>query len=122
MVPKWLHHLRRRRPAPVRRSDPSVLAKVAILRLESLEDRTLPSTVGVYDLQDPNQLSINPAILANPNVDGIALRSYWNHLEPADGVYDWSYIDKPLAQAVAAGKSVSLSDTAGIQTPDWVYA
>jgi hypothetical protein len=97
-------------------------AKGAGLRLEFLEDRTLLASVGVYDLQDPNQLSINPAILANPNVDGIALRAFWNNLEPADGVYDWSYLDQPLDQAVAAGKMVTLSTSAGIRTPDWVYA
>jgi hypothetical protein len=105
-----------------RRQAPWVSVKGARLQIECLEDRTLLSSVGVYDLQDPNQLSINPAILANPNVDGIALRALWNNLEPADGVYDWSYFDKPLGQAVAAGKMVTLSTTAGIRTPDWVYA
>jgi hypothetical protein len=109
-------------PVPARRRGAQACPKGARLCLETLEERTLLSSVGVYDLQDPNQLSINPVILANPDVDGIALRSFWDHLEPAHGVYDWSVLDQPLAQAVAAGKAVTLSCTAGIRTPDWVYA
>jgi hypothetical protein len=122
MVLNWLRRRLRRQPAPAGRLRPPAPAKVARPHLESLEGRFLPSSVGVYDLQDPNQLSINPAILTNPDVDGVALRAWWNNLEPADGVYDWCYLDRPLDQAVAAGKVVTLSASAGIRTPDWVYA
>jgi hypothetical protein len=122
MVSNWLRLPLHRQLIPESRPGSRARVRLARLHLEVLEDRTLPSTVGVYDLQDPNQLSIAPAILGNPNVDGIALRSFWNHLEPAHGVYDWTVLDQPLAQSTAAGKSVSLSVTAGIQTPAWVYA
>jgi hypothetical protein len=121
MVLNWLHLWLRRQLIPASGCGSPARPRFARPLVEALEDRTLPSTVGVYDLQDPNQLSINPAILGNANVDGIALRSYWNHLEPAHGVYDWSFLDQPLGQAMDAGKAVSMSTTAGIQTPDWVY-
>src|SRR5947209_8776574 len=98
------------------------------LRVEELEPRRLLTStawagseaVGVYDLVAGNT-PVSAKALANPNVDGIALRSQWQTLEPADGVYDWSYFDGQIAAATAAGKSVSLSVTAGIFSPSWLY-
>src|SRR5260370_37995940 len=114
MFSSWLRLPWHRQLIPESGPGSPARVRLARLHLEVLEDRTLPSTVGVYDLQDPNQLSIAPAILGNPNVDGIALRSFWNHLEPAHGIYDWSVLDQPLVQAVAAGQHVSPRVTARI--------
>lgn len=61
-------------------------------------------------------------VLANPRVDGVALRHGWDQIEKADGKYDWSYLDRQVAAAVKARKKVSLSVSAGNATPDWVYA
>jgi hypothetical protein len=109
--------LRRARPAPSRPG----------LRLEELERRELPATVGVYALIDPGT-PIPSAVLQNPNVDGVALRANWDHLEPTEGIYKWSdphdqnNLDSQVAAAAGAGKKVSISVTAGYRTPAWVYS
>src|SRR6266852_6227734 len=79
------------------------------------------SLPGVYALSDQDAAT-SLAVLANPNVDGLALRYSWNQLEPREGGFNWSPIDVQVAAARAHGKKVSLSVTAGIRTPVWVYA
>lgn len=55
-------------------------------------------------------------------VDGLALRMPWDKLEPTEGVIDWTLVDAASTLATAAGvKKLSLSVTAGIFTPTWVY-
>lgn len=51
----------------------------------------------------------------------------WSQLNPGDGSYDWSYLDRQLAQAVADGKQYSFrvftmsgEEYGGHQIPDWV--
>jgi hypothetical protein len=75
---------------------------------------------GVYALGFQNT-PVPPAVLANRYVDGLALRYSWAVLEPRDGVFDWSIVDRDIADAKAHGKKVSLSITPGIHTPAWVY-
>ncbi len=76
---------------------------------------------GVFALGTPNT-PIEPAVLDNPNVDGLALRYFWANLESSDGEFNWSVIDHDVAQAAAHRKAVSLSVTTGTHTPDWVFA
>ena len=75
---------------------------------------------GVFALGDPNR-PIPAPIFENPQVDGIALRYFWNALEPAEGEFNWAPIDAEIAQAVEHRKLVSLGVTPGVFTPDWVY-
>ncbi len=85
---------------------------------QDVQAKTL-SVNGVYWLR-----GIQPAsneVLHNPYVDGIALRSKWNQVEPREGIYNWADLDKEVFDAVANGKKVSLQVTPGIWTPDWVY-
>src|SRR6266704_2210501 len=61
----------------------------------------------------------------NPYVQGIALRTHWDRVEPhehtnADDFY-WDYLDQGVALAAAQGKKISISVTAGVTTPQWVY-
>jgi PKD repeat protein len=78
-------------------------------------------TTGVYLLGVPNA-SAPQSLLSNPYVDGFAVRAQWSFIEPSPGVYNWSYLDGVINAATAAGKKVSLSITAGINTPSWVYS
>jgi hypothetical protein len=66
-------------------------------------------------------------VYSDPDVDGIGMRQKWADLEPAEGVYDWTYLDNVIARAAAAGKAVLLrigtggGDIAlGGSCPTWV--
>ena len=65
---------------------------------------------------------VDEKILANPNVDGLTLRFWWNKIEPAEGQFNWTAVDRDIAKARAHGKKVSITVAAGYGTPAWVYA
>ena len=79
------------------------------------------SAGGVYALASP-EVPVPPAVLANPYVDGVALRYYWSDLEPREGAFNWADVDREIRQARASGKKVSLSVNAGVHTPSWVFS
>ena len=65
--------------------------------------------------------------LSNPDVDGISIRDKWWHLEPSEGVYDWSTLDAYVAQITPTGKKILIRigtmggrPSLGGNTPDWV--
>jgi hypothetical protein len=64
---------------------------------------------------------VDPAMLNNPLVDGIAIRVFWSDIEPSDGVFNWSSVDSDLAQVAAAGKVATLRIMPGYSTPAWLY-
>jgi hypothetical protein len=68
----------------------------------------------------PNQ-AIPDSILTLPYVAGVSIRATWESVEPAEGQFDWSYLDSQLARAEAAGKLAILRVMAGIDAPQWVY-
>lgn len=57
---------------------------------------------------------------ANPTGDGLALRTFWDKVEPTEGRRNWAYFDDGLAWAKRQGRKVSLSLAAGIWSPVWV--
>src|SRR5258705_12198734 len=63
--------------------------------------------------------------LTTPLVQGIALRTHWNRVEPHEHAdandFYWDYLDEGVARAAAAGKKVSISVQAGVESPQWVY-
>ncbi len=83
--------------------------------------QALTPTSGVYSLAIPDG-AIDPRVLTNPSVSGVAVRASWNLTETASGTYNWSYLDRVIAQVTAAGKQFSLAISAGVKTPAWVYA
>ena len=58
----------------------------------------------------------------NPYVQGVSLRSNWSTVEPSEGKFDWSFFDEGIALAARHHKNVALYVTAGVTTPNWVYA
>lgn len=55
------------------------------------------------------------------NIDGVAVRSWWNKIETSEGTRDWAYIDEAVRLAEQNHKQISISVMAGINTPEWVY-
>ena len=80
-----------------------------------------PTINGLYALGSAMHPEIPAAALANPAVDGIALRFFWDQLEPSEGAFDWAPMDRAIGSARAHGKKVSFSVTPGVHTPAWVY-
>jgi len=76
-------------------------------------------------LGDPiHNWSTDPA-LTNPYVQGIALRTHWDRVEPHEHAdpndFYWDYLDQGVAAAAAHGKKVSISVTAGVTCPQWLF-
>src|SRR5438876_1179641 len=90
-----------------------------------------PPMIGIMYLENADSLgdpihdwSKDPAP-TNPYVQGISLRTHWDRVEPhehanADDFY-WDYLDQGVALAAANVKKVSISVTAGVTTPQWVF-
>jgi hypothetical protein len=57
----------------------------------------------------------------NVNLDGVRLRPIWSDLAPSRGVYDWSSVDAIFAIAAEHDRTIGLSVTAGLGSPQWVY-
>ncbi len=54
-------------------------------------------------------------------LDGIVLVIGWNALEPSIGQYQWTVLDQWVHQAVASGKKIDLTVTAGSDIPSWLF-
>jgi len=75
---------------------------------------------GVYDLNGMEQ-SFRPAVLSAPFVRGLSPRVRWRTVEPAEGRYDWSYLDEVFQIAARYNKKIILRVHPGLSTPEWVY-
>jgi Beta-galactosidase len=77
---------------------------------------------GVFSLT-PAGKPVKAEILTHPAVAGVSIRQPWPAVQPAEGVYDWSYLDQQVARSAAAGKQILLRVVAGgEETPPWVVA
>jgi hypothetical protein len=62
------------------------------------------------------------ALVSNPAVSGLAIRTFWSSLQPAKDRYDFSILDAAFASASAAHKTVQLILVPGFGTPAWVLS
>jgi len=81
---------------------------------------------GVFDLVGFGR-QVKTSALTNPDVDGISVHEKWWHLEPSEGVYDWSTLDAYVARITPFGKNILIRigtmggrHSLGGNTPDWV--
>ena len=81
---------------------------------------------GVFDLVGFGR-QVKISALTNPDVDGISVHEKWWHLEPSEGVYDWSTLDAYVARITPYGKNILIRigtmggrHSLGGNTPDWV--
>ncbi len=56
----------------------------------------------------------------NPCLEGVVIRKYWRDFNPDSGVYDWSKLKKPFADAKLYGKKIHLMIAPGFFAPEWV--
>lgn len=76
---------------------------------------------GIYAFSGlDSQLKV--AIYQNPSVTGVTLNSTWSNLEPNQGQFHWTDLDKQVAQATQAGRQIALSVTPGAFSPKWLYS
>ncbi|OFW87343.1 MAG: hypothetical protein A3B66_08235 [Alphaproteobacteria bacterium RIFCSPHIGHO2_02_FULL_46_13] len=76
-----------------------------------------------FALMDPRDGDTDyKRFLSLSSVDGIAVRTSWDLLEPQDNRYDWSSIDKPLSIAAEKNKKVTLHIIASSYSspPSWL--
>jgi chitodextrinase len=67
------------------------------------------------------ETAVEPAVLANPLVEGVTIRSRWQTVEATEGVHDWSYLDAEVSRVAGAGKQILLRiASGGRNTPAWV--
>lgn len=81
-----------------------------------------PCPRGVYVVlpnDDPDLSS--RACWSDPNIKGVLLRTRWSSVEPALGVFDWSYFDAGIALCRSHNKSAQLQISCGLLAPIWVY-
>jgi hypothetical protein len=76
---------------------------------------------GIYVNQDIGQ-PIPASVLSAPSVDGVVLRFYWDAIEPGQHQFDFSTLDREIADVTAAKKHFSLAVITGSFTPSWVAA
>jgi Beta-galactosidase len=74
---------------------------------------------GVISLSNSDRIA-NEIVLNNPDVTGVCIRHSWASLEPAEGVFDWTFLDSEVARAAAAGKQVMLRIGTQQSKPAWV--
>jgi len=84
--------------------------------------QTLLPLRGVFAINAVQRGKVNPTILNNTNVDGIVLLYNWSDVEPREGTFNWTTVDKQIAQIAAAGKKAEIAIVGGYETPSWVYA
>jgi hypothetical protein len=77
--------------------------------------QTLPR--GIYALGPGSNLA---SIITLTYVDGASLRFNWTAIEPGDGTYNWSSLDKNLTTVANAHKHAQILLMVGQQTPCWL--
>jgi Beta-galactosidase len=75
----------------------------------------------IFSLQRVEDLNSTPPELDAPYVEGLSWRFGWQKIEPQEGQFSWSTIDKVLEVTSRAGKKVMLRVVAGINSPEWIY-
>jgi len=60
------------------------------------------------------------ALVSNPAVSGLAIRTFWSTLQPAKDRDDFSSLDAAFAAAAAKHKTIQLILVPGFGTPSWV--
>ena len=91
---------------------------IAMLAFFAPSHAVASRTVGLFMLYNVDA-RLDTASLQRPYIRGLALQLGWRHIEPSEGVFDWSQVDRAFEAARAAGKLVSLHLLPG-RPPEWL--
>jgi hypothetical protein len=97
------------------------VASLAVLVPCHVADRSaepLPPT-GLFVCRGPSQTPDREVDF--PFIKGWLVRPRWNKVEPKEGRYDWSFIEKEIEIAKRLKRKIILAILGGPQTPPWVY-
>jgi hypothetical protein len=77
---------------------------------------------GIYSLTRINaaHLSDDPS-WTDPNITGVIVRTWWKHVQPIQGTFQWGYLDQGLKLARKYHKKLGFTVVAGQWSPDWIY-
>jgi hypothetical protein len=81
--------------------------------------RVSPRPCGLFVCKGPEATPDREVNL--PFVDGWLVRPGWEAIEPAEGRYDWTYLDHEIQTARRLKKRVALAVLGGPQAPAWLY-
>jgi hypothetical protein len=90
----------------------------------SLTASLAPFEIYVYSAvgnDQPSGIYALDQVINEPFVDGVAVRPKWSEMEPSEGVYDFSKIDKAVRDAAAAGQKVTIASLVNF-APEWLLA
>jgi len=62
---------------------------------------------------------LSQTVYANPDITGAAVRTKWEKLESAEGIFNWDFLDGEIAKAKQAGKKISITV---LGNPPWLKA
>jgi len=87
--------------------------------MQALADLPIPN--GLVVVLPPRKLAegVDPRLLNNPFINGVAVQINWRDIEPIQGKPDWSKLDELFAAAVSANKWVQLAIFPGFFSPAW---
>jgi len=81
-----------------------------------------PCPRGVYVVLPNDDPDLSSRVCwSDPNIKGVLLRTSWSSVEPAPGVFDWSYFDAGIALCRSHNKLAQLQISCGLLAPIWVY-
>jgi hypothetical protein len=95
----------------------------------SLHAALKDTAYGIFALTKSNDPNLsNDDCWNNANVTGVTIRTWWKRVQPKQPVgnpaldYDWSYLDEAVSLAQNHNKKIAITLTAGLRSPDWIYA
>jgi hypothetical protein len=75
---------------------------------------------GYYVMQEVGSQNIKDKKLASPVFSGIVIRQRWATMNPAPGVYNWTFLDAQVLRARRLGKQYILAIYTGNNAPLWL--
>jgi len=95
----------------------------------SVSDGLLTTSLPAFDIEvfarvgqdQPSGIYSMDLVVDKPFVDGVAVRPKWSEMEPSEGTYDFSKIDKAVRDAAALGQGVTIASLVNF-APDWLRA